>query len=563
MIKRGLRLSLAALCLACGLSAMAGNGIGFRWGSTDVSYPMDKKPVELAKSAFAFPAWRGERVNAQAVLWTDKDLSGARLTVGDLRRGTSVIPAASVRANFLSYVIADNVDLTKPGQCGYRLDKAEWDSLMVADVISDAEVVDVKAGNVQPVWLSVRVPSDAKPGRYVGTLGVKADGMESMTLKVELEVLDRTLPEPGDWKFHLDLWQNPYSVARYYKVPLWSEAHFEAMRPIMRRLAEAGQKVITATLLDRPWNGQTEDAFGPMVTKIKRADGTWLYDYTVFDKWVEFMLGLGIDKQINCYSMIPWSLEFDYYDQAANSLTSVKAGTDSKEYKAYWTSYIKDFARHLREKGWFDKTMIAMDERPLDAMLEALDIIKGVEPGFKVSLAGNYHPEIEGDLDDLCLAFGQEFPADVKAARERSGKVSTVYTCCAETRPNTFLDSPLAEAAWIGWHAFAKNYDGYLRWAFNSWTEDPLRDTRFRTWPAGDCFLVYPRNQSSPRFERLIEGIQDYEKARITREEWQAKGDNKNLARLDAALARFNPEALSAEGASLAVSEARKVVNHR
>lgn len=52
-----------------------------------------------------------------------------------------------------------------------------------------------------------------------------------MKLQVEIDVQNRTLPAPQDWAFHLDLWQNPYSVARYYQVPLWSKEHFDAMLP--------------------------------------------------------------------------------------------------------------------------------------------------------------------------------------------------------------------------------------------------------------------------------------------------------------------------------------------
>lgn len=99
----------------------------------------------------------------------------------------------------------------------------------------------------------------------------------------------------------------PYAVARYYQVPLWSQEHLDAMRPLMKMLANAGQKIITATLTHKPWNGQTEDYFDTMVTWIKRADGTWTFDYTIFDRWVEFMMSVGIDKQINCYSMVPWN----------------------------------------------------------------------------------------------------------------------------------------------------------------------------------------------------------------------------------------------------------------
>lgn len=43
-------------------------------------------------------------------------------------------------------------------------------------------------------------------------------------------MLNRTLPAPAEWAYHLDLWQNPFAVARYYQVPLWSKEHFDAMR---------------------------------------------------------------------------------------------------------------------------------------------------------------------------------------------------------------------------------------------------------------------------------------------------------------------------------------------
>jgi hypothetical protein len=74
------------------------------------------------------------------------------------------------------------------------------------------------------------------------------------------------------------------------------------------------------------------------------------------------------------------------------------------------------------------------------------------------------------------------------------------------------------EGRYISWHALANGYDGFLRWAYDAWTADPVRDARHTYWPAGDCFLVYPGANSSIRFEKLKEGIQDYEKIRILRE---------------------------------------------
>ncbi|KAA6314150.1 hypothetical protein EZS27_035188, partial [termite gut metagenome] len=200
-------------------------------------------------------------------------------------------------------------------------------------------------------------------------------------------------------------------------------------------------------------------------------------------------------------------------------------------------------------------------ERSLASMMETIKLIRSIDSEFKISLAGNYHPEIEKELYDLCIAFGYTYPVEVKADREKTGKISTVYTCCAEARPNTFTFSPPAEVAWIGWHARAANYDGYLRWAYNSWTIDPLRDSRFRTWAAGDCYLVYPGVRSSIRMERLIEGIQDYEKCRILKEEFIQKGEKAKWNKLNELISQFTVEELVRQGADKMVQHARKELN--
>ena len=51
-----------------------------------------------------------------------------------------------------------------------------------------------------------------------------------------------------------------------------------------------------------------------------------------------------------------------------------------------------------------------------------------------------------------------------------------------------------------------------------------MHDSRFRAWPSGDTYFVYPGPYSSVRFEKLIEGIQDHEKIRILTEMIREKG---------------------------------------
>lgn len=553
-----------AVVLPVLMAAQPQSSFRLDWAATGSHCVIGGGPsLEFQKKAFNHVAWRGEKVFAQAVVSSEEELKDVRLSVSDLRNGKSLIGAENIRLQFVSYVVSDLLDTTKYGQCGSREDKSKWGEVLVADVLDINDSMTVPAGRKQPVWMTVSVPSDARPGKYSGKLTVTSSNAKARSLNVELTVADHVLPPARDWAFHLDLWQNPYSVARYENVPLWSEAHFEAMRPVMRMLAEAGQKSVTTTIMNRPWNGQTEDAFGSMVTKIRRIDGTWLYDYTIFDRWVEFMFSLGIDKQINCYSMIPWALEFDYYDQATSSNTTIQATPGSQEYNEYWGSFIADFARHLKSKGWFEKTMIAMDERPMESMQAVLSLIRNIEPGFKISLAGNYHEPINHEIADFSEGFApkKEFPESAKAKRKELGLTTTIYTCCAEAHPNMFVISDPDEAAWLGWFAQTENYDGYLRWAYNSWTLDPLTDTRFRTWPAGDCFVVYPGGRGSVRFSKLTEGIQDFEKVRILRAQWQKEGNEAKLAQLTEVLKPFTSDKILEEGPAKALAAAKSFLD--
>ena len=489
----------------------------FGWGSIDLRYKKDDVPA-LYK-AVALHGWRGERVNAQAVLVTPVAVKSFQVSSSDLRFGRHY----------------------------------KGDSVLAPDRLVKAGKMAVEAKTVRPVWVTINIPSDAVPGKYKGTLTAKCDG-KLLAIPYTLEVSDRVLPEPKDWKFHLDLWQNPYAVARYFNVPLWSKEHFDRMRPIMEHLASAGQKVITTSIFQHPWNSQTEDPFESMVGKFKGLDGSWRYDYTVFDRWVEFMMSCGITQQIDCYSILPWHLTFEYFDSALNCTVTKKMEPGSKEYEDYLLPFLTDFAKHLKAKGWFEKTCIAMDERPKDLLEHAYAIVYKAEKNFKIEGAVNYFgPEVAERMYDISFLFREALltPEQLSSHLAKGNKV-TIYTCCNPQRPNTFIDSNPSESAFLGWFVASVGYSGYLRWAYNSWVKDPCVDARFRTWRAGDCYLVYP-DGTSIRMERLIEGIQDNEKIRILRESL----DTKKTALLEAQLLKFQ----QIDWDTVSDSEVSKLVN--
>ena len=518
------------------------------WGSVDVRYPLSGPFTGEVATEHVLVGWKGEKVHAQLVVWTPSEIDDLTCTVSDFRSGNGAVVSGAGRARFVKYVLSDSA-VNPRNFCA----RPEGAPILVPDLLDEVPSLSLAARTARPVWITVEIPRDAASGKYSGTVSLRGKGF-SKRLDLDLDIIDRTLPPPSEGAYHLDLWQHPSSVARIEGVPMWSDEHFEAMRPVMKMLADAGQKVITATLNKEPWNNQCHDPYADMIVWTRRADGTWEYDFTVFDRWVRFMLDLGVTGMINCYSMLPWNNMLHYKDGATGEFVDVKADPGSPEFRMMWEPFLPAFSAHLREMGWLGITNIAMDERPGDQMREMTSLLSSVAPELGIALADMHglfkqYPYIR----DMCASiFGPIDRADI-SARRAAGLTTTFYVCCSSEFPNTFTFSDPAEAVYYAWYAAALDYDGMLRWSYNSWVEDPIRDMRFRSWASGDTAIVYPEGRSSIRFERLIEGIQDFEKMRILRRE--GKG-----AAIDALLPPFTAGSRF-EGWNKRLNDAKNAIN--
>ena len=361
-----------------------------------------------------------------------------------------------------------------------------------------------------PQIVEVTADPDMKPGVY-------KCGM------VDIRVVDRVLPPAKEWKYYLDLWQHPWAVSRWHGVEPFSDAHFRAMRPIWEMLASAGQKTLTCTLLDRPWDHQCFDAYGSMIGRVKRADGSWKFDYTVFDRYVAFGRSCGLGPDIACYTMCPWGYVVRYQKEDGETV-AVKCKPGEPAFDDYWGDFLVDFAAHLKAKGWFKDTLIAMDERSPEDVRYIVDFVRRKAPGLRISMAGSFSAaELkEMAIESYCSHLKPErlTPEYLALVPERraKGMITTYYVCCSPARPNTFLSNGPGEAFWVGVFPAFAGLDGLLRWAWNSWPRDPMQDATFARWAAGDTYFVYPDGSPSWRFLELRNGIVAAEKLRILKE---------------------------------------------
>jgi outer membrane protein assembly factor BamB len=175
--------------------------------------PTLSRPLLPGKEAIEMCAARGEAEGAQLVvmpLW--RDLEGVEVSLaGDLTgpQGAS-IAGAQVTVNPVGYVNCP--------QPPYPVERVGW----WPDPLMPAGPTDCRAGEVQPIWVTVNVPREAKPGDYEGFLLVTAKGDLSLRVPLRVRVWNFALP-------HKPALETEFGIGYY---PDWfaNPPGYEAMR---------------------------------------------------------------------------------------------------------------------------------------------------------------------------------------------------------------------------------------------------------------------------------------------------------------------------------------------
>lgn len=416
------------------------------------------------------------------------------------------------------------------------------DSYYRADSILSKSVVECDADGILSVFCEMRLPADAKKGEYCGRLKIyEGYGFSREELvgeiEVKLTVYGFTFPENKDNGFHLDLWQHPSNIARCYSVPLWSEEHFDILRKYTESLGTLGVKSVTVVASEIPWNGQgcqNEQRFSAnlfeysMITVKRRIGGELEFDYSVMQKYIDLCAEYGIDECISVFGLVnvwdtkeyggkrtapdyPDGVHIRVYDEAAGVYDYLRKAEEVDE-------YIRALEAYFIKTNQIDRVRIAADEpADVEAYRKSLNHIKQTAPSFKYKTAIN-HAEFVNEFGDDIYDFApyisamySEYDALMGFKAKMPDKRFLYYVCCCPEIPNTFLRSELVDGYYIGILAAYAKMDGFLRWSYTCWADDPNRDERYGPFPVGDLELVYPGHNGAPlltlRWKALFRGI--------------------------------------------------------
>jgi len=457
-------------------------------------------------------AARHEYEPVQLVLRPQKDLKNLRIRVTGLN-------GLRVRTDWVEYV-----EVTRPTDAAGT--PGRW-----PDPLPPFEQgTTLEAGRNHPIWFTVYVPPEQKPGDYDGHIELTADGWRT-TVPVRVHVWNFTLPKEAHLQtaFGLDV----EMIRRYHNLTTTEE---------LRQVLDL-YLANFATHRVAPYDPSPLDPY-----RVSFTETNAVMDFTAFDRVCEKWLD---EQGFNAIRIHLHGLGGGtFYERAPGRIGRYEQG--SPEYERLLASHGRQLVEHLRAKGWLPKAYVYWfdepDKKDYEFVANTMKRIGRVAPGLTRMLTEQPEPELYGFVDLWCPVVSA-VDAKTIAARRKEGERFWWYLCCGPHAPyiGLFIDHPAVDLRVWAWLSRKWGVTGLLVWQVNYWNsataflppdiqnpwQDPMsyqsgygkKPGEIGYWGNGDGRFLYPPNRdvktdkrkhisgpiSSLRWEMLREGIEDYE----------------------------------------------------
>ncbi len=476
-------------------------------------------------------ALRGERTAVQiAIDWRWQDGQPFEqetvLSVRTTARSLALYDVALVPVRLAAWPDHDEQYLTdQPGLLPDRLVPCPFQMDPDHAVICPVRLL---SNQIHVIWLEWQVPDDAPAGpvSFQIQLAVQGEAATVLTTETTLQVIDMKLPPQTlihtEW-FHTDC------LADYYQVPVFSQAHWQAIGAFMRMAADHGINMILTPLFTPP----LDTAIGGERTTVQLIDvlregGEWTFDFARLRQWIDLARASGIEYFEMSHLFTQWGAAAAPAIYAGLEQSRVRVfgwDTDAAgpEYAAFLAAFLPRLTEKLRQWGLSGRVFFHVSDEPQPQHLEQYRRCKAMITPW---LDG--FPIIDA-LSDLELyqsgAVDHPIPANnhIDAFLDAGVPHLWTYYCCGQTRyvSNRFMALPSLRNRVLGVQLYLFRIEGFLHWGYNFYNSRLSRDQinpfavtdADASFPAGDPFLVYPGSEYQPepslRLKVLEQGLQD------------------------------------------------------
>ncbi len=403
------------------------------------------------------------------------------------------------------------------GFCGQAKAKGTFEKALIPD--RARLVLNSKLENDSTVkWgvLKVHIPRLAEAKSYDLNLNFLQNG-KTTSLKGKIEVLDRIASEVNDVSFEVDFWQFPISVADYYGVKPWGEAHWKRIEEMLISLKGINQKSLTISIFWDLYNTKLRPLDEMMIQVSRKEDGNYAYDFSNLEKYILKGEEMGVADRISIHNLFPWNQNYYYYDVRSKVVKEVNAAPNSEAYRKFFAPLIMATCEFLERKNWKSKTYWVIDERDPSQTIILKNWINQIAPEFKFSFAGRLSPALAKQMEEYALPVNVSLDSEQYASRVGVNGRTLLYTSCFEqsNQPNSLMTSDLRDIYFLTHLANIRGYQGILHWAYNLWSNQIKTSAIYSDVPSGDAHLIYPDGELSIRYLVFQDAIEEIGKFQL------------------------------------------------
>lgn len=473
----------------------------------------DETPI-YQPECITLSALKGETVSFQAACTLSSSFFKTRARV-------------CINSPIKQYIHVRNVCCVPVGRtCNSKIDDnyLKTESGMYPDLLRelyDGSMTDIYPGKWRSLWIDIQVAEDMSPGVYPIEIALMKENETLCSAELAVTVYDASLPKQT--LMHTE-WMHADCLADYYKVPVFSEEHWNILKNFFLEYTSRGCNMMLTPL----FTPALDTALGGERTTVQLIDitvenGTYHFDFQRLKRWIDLCLECGIEYFEMCHLFSQWGAKYP---------PKIMAMVDGKEEKIFgwhtpavgeYTNFLHAFLPQLIDKlkEWgIDKvTYFHLSDEPrptdLETYRQAKESVSELLKDFHTFDALSSYEFYRHGLVDKPIPGNNE----IDEFMEHGLTDMWTYYCVGQYLEvsNRFMSMPSLRNRIYGLQLYKYDIIGILHWGYNFYNSqfslehiNPYEVTDAGGgFPAGDAFLVYPGADGHP--EESIRMMVHYE----------------------------------------------------
>lgn len=310
-------------------------------------------------------------------------------------------------------------------------------------------------------------------------------------------------------------WFHSDCLAQYYRVPVFSQEHWQLIERFMCTAARRGINMILTPLFTPPLDTQVGGERPTVqLVDVYQDENGWRFDFSLLDRWVATAQRAGIQYFEMSHLFTQWGARhapkiMAHTPDGFKRVFGWETDAASEAYAAFLRAFLPSLMQRLHALGIAGRTYFHISDEPSERMLDDYKAARALVAPYVEDC-----PIIDA-LSSLKFYASGAIKKPIPAINHLQAFVDAgvpdlwTYYCVSQYKDvsNLFIAMPAARTRMLGVQLYRYDIEGFLQWGYNFYN---TQESRYAinpyavtdadgVFPAGDPFQVYPGPDGFPQ----------------------------------------------------------------